>query len=144
VMVRAANMSRRGHAVVEAALLSPWLLLLFAAVFDFGFYAYSLIAVQNAARVAALATASSPAARTVSVACPYVLQELQRMPNASALPAGCNAPPLTVSVTAFTDAEGKAASRVTVTYQTVQLIPLPWLPGRLTINRSAEMRVYGE
>src|SRR6476646_3701085 len=53
---------RSGHAVVETALMAPWLFLFFIAIFDFGFYAYAGIVTANAARVAALHTSISPAA----------------------------------------------------------------------------------
>ena len=41
-----------GHAVVEIALMSPWILLLFVLIFDFGFYSYAAISTANAARAA--------------------------------------------------------------------------------------------
>jgi len=44
----------RGSAVVEAALMMPWLAFLFMGVFDFGFYAYASICTQNAARAVAV------------------------------------------------------------------------------------------
>ena len=132
-----------GHSVIEVALMAPWLFFLFIAIFDFGFFAYALISVQNAARVAALATAPSPASRLQAVACDYVLQELRSLPNASLMPADCSSAPLRVQVTPFADAEGWPASRVTVTYQPVALIPIPWMDAP-AITRMAEVRVYGD
>jgi Flp pilus assembly protein TadG len=44
---------RAGNSIVEFSLMAPWILFLFAGAFDWGFYAYALISVQNAARVAA-------------------------------------------------------------------------------------------
>ena len=38
-------------------------------------------------------------------------------------------------------ADGAAASSVSVTYQSPQLIPIPGLMGRLTVTRTAQMRV---
>jgi len=67
----------KGHAVLEAALLTPWLIFLFVGAFDMGFYAYALISVENAVRVAAEYTASSTAASTDSnTACTLILKEL--------------------------------------------------------------------
>ena len=132
-----------GHSVIEVGLMAPWIFLLFIAIFDFGFIAYALISVQNAARGAALATAASPAARLDSVACNYVLQELRSLPNADEMPGDCSAAPLSVQVTPFVDAENKAASRVTVNYRTVALIPIPWMDPP-AITRVAEARVYGD
>ena len=138
---------RRGQSAIEVALMSPWIFLLFIALFDFGFYAYAAIATQNAARAAALAAASTPtSAADQAAACSQVKQEMRMLANVAALSGtfACGVLPLTVTATAFNDAEAKAASRVTVTYQTAQLFPLPFLTGRLTLTRIAEMRVYGE
>jgi Flp pilus assembly protein TadG len=141
---------RAGHAVVEVALLAPWIFLLFAAVLDFGFYAYGLIATANAARVAALSTASdSYTAGDDQLACSLALAELAALPNARNLAPPCptdaagitNEFPVAVNAEAVTGADGFLASRVTVSYRTVPLIPLPWLAGRMTLTRSAEARV---
>src|ERR1700681_444740 len=50
------NMSRRrsGNSMIELTFMMPWLVFLFVGVFDFGFYAYALIATQNAARAVAV------------------------------------------------------------------------------------------
>lgn len=136
--------------MIEISLLAPWIFLLFAGVFDFGFYAYALVATQNAARVAALYTASDrDAAGDDTTACYYALSELKSLPNAKTL-----APPCPTSPGAITDAfpvavnaerivgvDGELASQVTVTYRTVPLIPLPWMTGRLTITRTVEIRI---
>ena len=130
-----------GHAVIEVALLSPWIFLLFMALLDFGFYAYSIISVENAARVAALYTSSSSAAATdQSTACFYVLQELSGLANARSLTT-CGALPLVVTATSATEADGTSAARVTVQYQSPSLIPIPWLPGQYTVRRSVDMMV---
>lgn len=140
-------MKRRGQAVIEVAFIAPWIFLLFAAVFDFGFYAYALINTQNAARVAALATSADLASSgSQATACAHVLPEMRMLPNISGIVAthSCTTLPLIVDATAFTDSEGKPASRVSVTYQTVQLFPLPFMMGRMTATRTVEMRVFGE
>ncbi len=41
---------RSGNSIIELTFMMPWLVFLFVGVFDFGFYAYALIAVQNAAQ----------------------------------------------------------------------------------------------
>jgi len=131
-----------GTALVEFILLFPILIFLFLGTFDMGFYAYALISVQSAARVAALDTsASTAAAASQTIACAVVLQELNAMPNAAALPSGCNALPLRVTATAVpAGPDGKPASQVSVTYQTQPLIPIPGLASQLTITRVVEMR----
>ena len=70
------NASRRGHAVAEMALLGPWVLLLFAAIFDFGTYSRALITVENATRAAALETSNnSETAGDLDLACNVVLAQ---------------------------------------------------------------------
>lgn len=131
--------SRRGHAAIEFALLTPWIFFLFLGVFDFGFFAYSLISVENAARVAVLYTSSGSGTATSSVAaCQLVVEELRNSANVGpgeqcltscAAGADCTTSPrgvITVraeSLTLF----GTPASRVTVTYRTIPALPIPGL-----------------
>ena len=134
------NSRRRGQAAIETALMVPWILLLFILIFDFGFYAYAGAATANAARSAALVTARSiGSADSKPTACLYAKRELSMMPNVSS---SCDSLPLIVSAQSVTGPDGHAASRVAVTYQTVQLFPLPWLMGRMTLTQVSEVRVY--
>jgi Flp pilus assembly protein TadG len=141
-----------GHAAVEIALMSPWILLLFIAVFNFGFYAYTMIAVENAARVAALHTSGDPlTADDSAFACFYALQELRTMPNVGsgvsctagcAAGSTCTAGPISVRAQRVNaGVDGAPASQVSVTYQGIQLFPLPWLMGRLNITRVVDMKI---
>jgi Flp pilus assembly protein TadG len=131
----------RGHAVVELALLSPWIFFLFAGAMDMGFYAYALIATQNAARVAAEnASYRLAAAGNSDLACQYALAEMKAMSNVKNL-SSCGATPLVVTARAFTDSDGAAATEVSVTYTTNQMIPIPRLTGKLSITRKVQMRV---
>lgn len=138
--------AKHGHAVIEVALMLPWILLLFIAVFDFGLYAYSAISVENAARVAALHTSSnSSLANDSGTACFYALQELQKAGNVAGLPANfpCTGAPLQVTAAATTIG-GAPASQVTVTYQAVAGIPIPWLTGFYSVTRVVSMRQSDE
>lgn len=132
----------RGQSLLEASLIAPWLLLMFAATFDLGFYAAALLTTQNAARVAALhASASAGTATDSAGACQYVLAELRVMPNAREL-ADCGRLPLIVTAAPETGPDGAPAARVTVQYQTSPVIGIPGLlPGQLTITRSALLRI---
>jgi hypothetical protein len=69
---------QRGQAIVEAALMMPWLAFLFVGVLDFGFYAYSAICVQNAARAVAIASANPS---SLVSPCQAALGELTGLPN---------------------------------------------------------------
>jgi len=136
--------SERGHAVIEAALLMPWILFLFAGTVDFGFFGYALVNTQNAARVAAVQTsADSTSAGNSTLACTYVLAEMQSMSNLAGV-TSCGSLPLKVTATSLpgsSSADGAAASQVSVTYQSPLLIPLPWMMGKLTLTRAVQMRL---
>jgi Flp pilus assembly protein TadG len=152
----------RGGAVIEITLMAPWIFFLFVGVFDMGFYNYAAISTQNAARAAAMRTATM--AQTTTEACQAALDEMKILPNVGNL-ASCGALPIIVSLTTLCGtstptsiacsarptsptcadcAVDPTASSVqaTVTYQSVNLIPIPGLlPGRVTFVRKAEMRI---
>jgi Flp pilus assembly protein TadG len=139
---------KRGGAMLEMALLAPWFFFLFIGALDWGFYAYSLISMQAAIRTAVLytstgtipATGLSTAADTVG-ACQLVVQELQYLPNIGTASNDCSSNPI-VTATAVTGPDAAAASQVTVTYQTMSLIPIPGLLAKqFTITRSGKMRL---
>jgi Flp pilus assembly protein TadG len=160
-----------GHAVVEIALLAPWIFFLFVGVFDMGFYSYAIICTENAARAAAIQTAANPNAQTDPIACNAVWKEMSFLPNvASISPQSCTQLPLKVvrrtvctqasvapnSITceppvaplsqatcADCGSDATAAStQVAVTYQSGIFVPIPGIvTNQLTITRIAEMRI---
>jgi len=141
--------SRRGSAIIEFSLIFPWYVFLFVGAFDSGFFAYGLIATQNAARAAAVyCSSSTSAAIDAATACTYAADQLRGMPNiGSSYSAGCSGAPLTVTAALLNSssgslsADGNPATKVTVTYVTPQLIPIPGVfPGQLTISRSVQIR----
>ena len=142
----------RGNAIIEFTLLLPWLILLFTAVFDFGFYAYALISIENAARVAVLhGAANAGAAADQAGACALAVEEVRGLPNiGAAFSTSCTADPLTVSA-AYCDgstpcgggansADGGPAAVVTVTYRMPPLFRIP-LSGLTRVTRSSVMRL---
>jgi zona occludens toxin (predicted ATPase) len=130
-----------GHAVIEVSLMAPWIFFLFMGTIDFGFYSYAIIATENAARVATMQTSqNTTTAVDNTLACNYALTELNVLPNTRSL-ASCAALPVIVNATTFIDADGATAARVDVTYQTILMIPIPGLTGRLSITRNAQMRL---
>jgi hypothetical protein len=140
---RKANKDRiKGHAILEAALLVPWLIFLFIGAFDVGFYSYALICAENAVRVAAEYTATSNfTADDSDTACTLALKEFASVPNLNGVKS-CGSLPLIVRATTVTEADGSQASAVSVQYQSSQLIPIPGLvSGRLTVTRVAQMRI---
>jgi hypothetical protein len=64
------------------------------------------------------------------------------LPNVASGVTGCSALPVQVTATAVpVGLDGAPASRVAVTYQSVQLFRIPGLMDRMTMTRVAEMRV---
>ena len=143
----------RGNAMVEVALLAPWIFFLFIGVLDFGFYSYALICTQNAARSAALANASQGGANSTS-ACTIVMNEMNSLPNRSLL-TSCivgtcpsttgsvtKTQPLAVTACAVAGPDGGQAVHVIVSYFSIPMIPIPGvLTGQLTMTRTVEMPV---
>jgi len=126
--------------------LLPWIVFSFVAAFNFGIFAYSLISTQSAARSAAMFASQSLAVAQsgtiVSQVCPYVIGELGDAPGMSGV-STCTGSPVTVTVTAQTPGSGNMNTvTVNVTYNTMQLIPLPGLmAGSLAIRRTVEMPI---
>jgi Flp pilus assembly protein TadG len=166
-MWRSLKRNRKGSAVVEAALMMPWVFFLFVAVLDIGFYTTAAIATQNAARAAAIQLANG----STSDACKTIRDELRLMPNlfgvttCGALPSDVtNANPVALCVTTLNDTANATCSSIftkcadcagspatgtnpssiqaVVTYQTVPLVPIPGiLMGQMRLTRIAEARV---
>src|SRR5579863_6644561 len=143
--------NRRGSSMVEFALLMPWYAFLFVGAYDYGFYAYGLIATQSAARVAAMYCSGSTSLATncttpplpgvAPPGCTYALDQLKNMPNVSGVTT-CQASPLNVTSSMISGPDSANAAQVTVQYTTPQLIPIPGLlPNQLTISRTVLMRV---
>jgi Flp pilus assembly protein TadG len=140
---RARLASQRGHAFMEMAFFAPILFFLFIGIFDLGFYTYALISTQSAARVAAEYTsASSTTAADSSGACSAVLDVLRKLPNIGSTTTSCGSAPVIVTASSITASDGSAASKATVTYRSVSLIPIPGiLMSQLNVTRSVTMRV---
>lgn len=133
---------RKGNSLVEFSLLLPWYFFLFVGSYDFGWYSYSLIAVEEGARIAALnASKSTAAAADSTTACSFALDSLRNLPNVGSATTTCVSP-VTVSALLVSGPDGASATAVTVAYTSPQLIPIPGLlPGQLTISRTVKMRV---
>jgi Flp pilus assembly protein TadG len=137
-----------GGAVVEIALLMPWIVFLFVGILDVGFYGYAMIVTENAARVSAIQASVSTAASSDSLnACAVALQEMSSLPNtAGLLTCGSGtvsaSAPVSVVATSLNHGSGDVSSKVTVMYLTLPLVAIPGiLPQQMTLTRSAEVRV---
>ena len=133
---------RRGVAMVEAALLLPLLLLIVLGAVDFGRFAYSHIAITNAARTGAAFGAVNPfttATRTV-----WETNVRQRItddlgPTLSAAPGFAPATDVT-AVRSIETLTGLWSVRVEVSYPFRTIVPWPGIPGETTLRRAVEMR----
>jgi Flp pilus assembly protein TadG len=159
--------NRRGTAIVEAALMMPWIVFLFVGVFDFGFYSYAAIATQNAARAVAIQLATG-----LTDGCAAARQELGVLPNVVGVttcpgtPAGvddthpvavcsgvlsattsapCGLPTAKCADCASTICASPCTAtsvQAVVTYLSIPLVPIPGvLTGRLRLTRIAEARI---
>jgi Flp pilus assembly protein TadG len=148
--------SESGNSVVEVALMAPWLFLLFVGVFDFGFYAYAGICMENAARIGALQTASNSALTSTqlqALACTAATLEMARVPNRFNFVGGCGSGPLQVTQQTLTNSTtpqcadcgadaGAVSTLVTVTYQSNLFVPIPGvLENQLNLQRTSEVRM---
>jgi Flp pilus assembly protein TadG len=137
--------SRKGNSLIEFSLLMPWYFFLFVGAYDFGFYGYGLIALEDGLRVAAVnASQNSTLAADATTACTYILDSLQNLPNVSGVTCPSTTSPLKVTATygATAGPDGGPATTVSATYTSPQLIPIPGiLPGQVTITRTLQMRV---
>jgi Flp pilus assembly protein TadG len=138
-LVRRLRRNERGSAFIELALSFPMLFFLLLGALDLGFYCYSLISVQDAARMVALYTSSSVGNGNSAGACQYLLSNLSKMPNLSGV-SSCSSLPLELTLTSVTGPDSNTAVQVTVSYQTISLIPIYGLPSQLTIIRTVEAR----
>jgi len=132
----------RGGATLELALLSPWVFFLFIGALDWGFYGYSLISLQAAARSAVLYTSTSVGTSTnVGVACNIVLGELRSLSNIGTSTTTCDSNPV-VTATQVVGPDSAAAAQVSVQYRTPSMIPIPGLLAKqFTITRVVTMRI---
>jgi len=142
--------NQRGNAIIEVALMAPWIFFLFVGVFDMGFYSYAAICTQNAARAVALSYAQS----STFDKCTVAKGELGMLPNVTgttcdALPwiatvtqVNGSACPDSATPTGVLNAATPFCVQSAVTYQTIPLLPIPGvLMGRLTLTRTAQTRI---
>jgi Flp pilus assembly protein TadG len=133
----------KGSTLIEISLLAPWIFFLFVGMVDLGFFSYSLIAVENATRIAAEYTSQSASNATdpSGVACTKVLAELSKLPNVSGL-TSCDAAPLVMTATSVTGVDSKSAAQVSIAYNGLSLFPIPGLlMGKLNVTRTVQMRI---
>ena len=141
---------------MELAFLAPFIILLFLALFNWGFFMYAGESVANAARLAALELGRQNVPTGQGLACLSVRNELKFLPNASSFAANCNTAPLCVDVAGVSGAcsggigggvtaphdNTKPSVQVRVVYDTPIFFPLPWLRGKWSLQRKANVFPY--
>jgi hypothetical protein len=133
-------------------MLLPWFIFLYVGVYDWGFYAHSLISTEDAARVAALYAANAAGSGTgagggsLTTACSVVLNELSVSSNLTGVTT-CTGPvsdsnPVVVALSCNPGGvlDSVQSVQAAVTYRTMQLIPIPGLlTGKTTLYRTAQL-----
>jgi Flp pilus assembly protein TadG len=141
----------RGGSALELALVLPWIIFLYIGAFDWGYYAHALISTENAARIVGnWASYNTVNASDSSGACTLAVEELRIVPNISATQTCGSGQVVNVSTALVgpgqTDTNsaygGDYAAAVSVTYTTLQLIPIPGLlKNQATLYRTVRMRI---
>jgi Flp pilus assembly protein TadG len=142
---------RKGAAVIEATLLCPWVFFIFVGAFDVGIYLNTLISTENAARTAGLYYASSQhTGADLAKSCRYALEILRAQTNvrnavgicaSSGAAVNRNTPVALSALSLPYGPDGQPVAAVTVTYQTVPLIPIPlMLSSQLAVTRSVQYK----
>jgi Flp pilus assembly protein TadG len=134
----------RGAAMLELALLSPWVIFLFIGALDWGFYAVSLVTLENATRVAAVYASSSTGNITqTGIICGLVINEMGSLSNMQGVSTCGGSSPVSVTPTLISPGiDGSQEAKVSVTYTTPPLIPIPGLLAKqFTITRTVKMRI---
>jgi len=140
-MARTSSRKTRGAAMMELAFLSPWIIFLFVGLFDWGFYAYSLITLENATRSAASWNANHNQPTNVTDACTIATSEMQSLVNMVGVTT-CTGSPVSVSATQVVGPDNDPAAMVAITYTTPRLIPIPGiLRNQYTITRTVTMKL---
>jgi Flp pilus assembly protein TadG len=123
---------RKGAVAAEAAILLPFIALMFVVAVDFCRVFYATQTVQSCADVAAL-YASGTAMSDPSVSPTAAAQQAVVAEGASL------SPPLTRDAVTISVQNGLVTA--TVTYQFQTLTGYPGLPGNVTITRTVQMRL---
>jgi len=140
--------------------MMPWLAFLFVGILDFGFYSYSAISLQNAARAAAMRSAADQSSFSTGNSCAAALGELRGLPNmigvttcASSAGAILDTLPAAVVIVKLDNTTtpvcadcavtaSPSSVQATVTYETLPMVPIPGLVmGRMRMTRIAESRI---
>jgi Flp pilus assembly protein TadG len=137
---RADRGTRRAAAATELALLLPVLLLMLLGAVDFGRFAYSSIAVTNAARAGGAYAIMNPFTPSTKAAWMARVEQAARTEMTGQT--GFVATDLTVTTTPLpVEPTGLRRVRVEASYPFRTLVDWPGIPSEVTLRPAVEMRV---
>jgi Flp pilus assembly protein TadG len=126
----------RGGAAIELAVLLPLLVVLVLGCVDFGRFAYTYIAVTNAARAGAGFASNHP--YTTATYTTWQSQTQQAVSDEIGALSGFSVGNVTVTATTETSGLWRAQVTVPCTFQT--LMSWPGIPSQMTLQQSVIMR----
>lgn len=133
------SLNRPGAAVTEFALVLPLMILLVLGCLDFGRFAYTLIAVENAARAGAGYAIMNPYLKSGKTAWEAAIQEAAReeMTNQK----GYDSTKLTTTTSVVIETNGLHRVKVTATYNSFDtIVAWPGIPESMVLTGFVEMR----
>jgi Flp pilus assembly protein TadG len=130
--------SRRGGAAVEFALILPLLTILVLGCIDFGRFAYTYIALTNAAESGALFGSNNP--YTAATYATWQAQVQAAVAGELSAQDGFSANQLSVTASAAVEAGGLWCVNVDARYPFQTIVSWPGLPNSLILRRVAVMR----
>jgi Flp pilus assembly protein TadG len=132
---------RRGASAVEFCIILPLLVLLVLACVDFGRFAYSFIAVNNAARAGAEYGVMNPyIASDGSSSSAWLAAVEQAARDEMAGQTGYSSTDLSTVISSAPEAGGFRYVRVEARYPFRPLVRWPGVPGTFTMKRAVRMR----
>jgi hypothetical protein len=138
ILPRTTPKGRRGASAVEFALILPVVITIVLGCVDFGRFAYTYIAVTNAARVGASFGSRNP---VTSVTRPLWEQELRDAVEAE-MGSAFDPGQITIPSPVITlEPGGLKRVHVEVSYPFETLVSWPLLPSNIVLTRAVEMRV---
>jgi Flp pilus assembly protein TadG len=126
----ATSRSRRGAAVVELAVLLPFLVFIFLVTIDFARVFYFSLSLTNCARAGAL-YASDP---TTADESPFANAQAAALADAT----NFNPQP-TISSSSGTDSQGRTYVSVTASYTFQTITGFPGIPSQIPLQRTVSM-----
>jgi len=125
-------------AAVEFVVILPLLLTLVLGCVDFGRFAYSQIAVTNAARAGAAYAMMNAYLAADETA--WIAQVQQAARDEMSQQTGYVAANLLVQTSSFTDANGLRRVQITAGYPFQMIVPWPGIPNSLILQAIVQMR----